>query len=159
NLTVLDQQKRPVFKKEKNDAPNIQATFEVGGSSPEQSVRRAAMLALTSVRGQEEGTFKALAKFVKSDADRAAAVQAIQRIPTRDWPKDEAKPLLDSILAYVAKVPTAERTTPAVLDALQLGDSLASQLPPDQAKAVRKQLGELGVRVLRVGTVTDQMLF
>lgn len=159
NVIVKDNGKNVVFRKDNNGAPNIQATFEVGGSSPEQSVRRAAMLALTSVRGQEEATFKALAKFVKDDANRAAAIQAIQRIPTRDWPKDDAKPLLDTILAYVAKVPTAERTTPAVLDALQLGDSLAAQLPPEQAKAVRRQLGELGVRVLRVGTITDQMLF
>ena len=36
-------------------------------------------------------TFKALAKFVKDDADRHAAVAALQRIPATYWPKDEAE--------------------------------------------------------------------
>jgi putative heme-binding domain-containing protein len=59
----------------------------------------------------------------------------------------------------VAKVPEAERTTPAVLDSLQFGDALAGLLPKDDAKKARKALGELGVRVIRVGTLTDQMLY
>src|SRR5262249_25503892 len=45
------------------------------------------------------------------------------------------------------------------LDALQLADALAALLPRDEAKAVRKELGELGVRVIRMATVPDQMLF
>src|SRR5262249_49938128 len=81
------------------------------------------------------------------------------RIPLVHWPKEEAKPLLDSIVAHVRKVPVAERTTPEVLDALQLADNLASLLPLGEAKAVRKELGELGVRVIRLGTVPDQMLY
>src|SRR5262249_1373422 len=88
-----------------------------------------------------------------------AAVQAILRIPTRDWPKDQAGPALDAVLAYVRKVPAAERTTPAVLDAMQLADSLASLLPLNDAKAVRKELGELGVRVVRRATLPEQMLY
>src|SRR5262249_15303826 len=74
-------------------------------------------------------------------------------------PKEEAKPLLDSLLAVIRKLPVGERTTPAALDAIQLADSLASLLPVSEAKAVRKELGELGVPILRLGTVPDQMLF
>src|SRR5262249_20852334 len=44
-------------------------------------------------------------------------------------------------------------------DAMQLADSLASLLPLKEAKLVRKELGELGVRVIRMATVPDQMLF
>jgi putative heme-binding domain-containing protein len=117
------------------------------------------MVALTSVRGKEEQTFKSLAKFIADGTERDAAVLAIQRIPADHWPKDDAKALLDSLIAYVRKVPAQERTSPAVLDALQLGDALATHLPIDQARAVRKELGELGVRVLRVGTVPEQMRY
>jgi putative heme-binding domain-containing protein len=117
------------------------------------------MKALPSVRGQEEETFQALAPFVKAEADRHAAVQALQHIPARFWPKEEAEPLLKNLLAYVRKVPVRERTAPAVLDALQLADGLASLLPRDEAKKVRKELGELGVRVIRLGTVPDQMIY
>jgi putative heme-binding domain-containing protein len=159
-LKVFDASHRDVlFERKDLPAPDVKAAFQVGREAPEQVIRRAAMLALTSVRGQEEATFRSLAKLLKDDADRHAAVQAILRIPTRDWPKDQAGPALDAVLAYVRKVPSAERTSPAVLDAMQLADSLASLLPLNEAKAVRKQLGELGVRVVRLSTLTDQMLF
>jgi putative heme-binding domain-containing protein len=123
------------------------------------AIRQGAMTALTSVRGQEEPTFKALAHFVRDGTDRHAAVQAILRIPTAYWPKDEARPLLDSIVTYVRGTPAQERTTPAVVDALQLGDALTALLPADAAKSIRQELNSLGVRVIRIGTVTDQMLF
>src|SRR5262249_9397579 len=115
--------------------------------------------ALTSVRGQEAQTFKALARFAGDETERHASVQALLRIPADHWPKDEARPLLETLLAYVRKVPVAERTLPAALDALQLADSLATLLPVPEARQVRKQLGELGVRVIRLGTVPDQMIY
>jgi putative heme-binding domain-containing protein len=158
-LKVLDGGHHVVVERRKLPAPSGKAAYEIGGAAPERVVRRAAMNALTSVRGQEAETFKALAPFVRDDADRPAAVQALQRIPLAFWPKEEAGPLLDHVLAYVRKIPVQERTSPAVLDALQLADNLASLLPLEEAKRVRKELGELGVRVIRLGTVPDQMLF
>ena len=129
------------------------------GAGREDAIRHAAMNALTSVRGEESRTFKALAPFIRSDKDRHAAIQAIQRIPATYWPPEEARPMLDGIMAFVRKLPIQERTSPEALDALQLGDALAALLPRDQARAIREELGELGVRVVRIGTVTDQMLF
>jgi putative heme-binding domain-containing protein len=158
-LKVLDKARNVVFEKRNQPAPKVKVAFDVGGASPEHRIRHMAMNALISVRGQEEATFKALAKFVKDDADRHAAIQAMLRIPVNHWPKDDAKPVLDSILAYVRKIPVKERTATAVLDAMQLADTLASLLPLKEAKQVRKELGELGVRVIRMATVPDQMLF
>jgi putative heme-binding domain-containing protein len=158
-LTILDSKRGTVFEKKGQPAPIDKASFEIGHDSPEQRIRRAAMTALTSVRGQEEHTFTRLAKFVADKEDRQAAVQALLHIPTTYWPKAEAKPLLDSILSYVRTVPVAERTSPAVLDTLQLADALLPFLTKDEAQAARKELGELGVRVIRLATVPDQMLF
>jgi putative heme-binding domain-containing protein len=158
-LTVSDGQRRKVYQQAKLPAPEVKAAIQVGTDSPERTVRHAAMLALTSVRGQEGPTFKALATFARDGSDRAAAVAALQRIPVRDWPKEEAKPLLDSLLGYVRTVPAKERTAPEVLDAMQLADSLAALLPADEAKQARKELGELGVRVIRVATLPEQMLY
>jgi putative heme-binding domain-containing protein len=42
---------------------------------------------------------------------------------------------------------------------MQLGESLAGLLAPAEAKAARKELSEIGVRIIRVGTVFDQMIF
>jgi putative heme-binding domain-containing protein len=158
-LKVLDSKRQVVFEKKDQPAPEVKVVYAVGGDSPERTLRRAAMNAVIAVRGKEGDAFKALSQFVRDDQDRPAAVQAILRIPTDQWPKEEAKPLLDALLGVVRKLPVKERTTPAALDAIQLADNLASLLPVSEAKAARKDLGELGVPVLRLGTVPDQMLF
>jgi putative heme-binding domain-containing protein len=158
-LKVLDHNRQVVFEKNGQPAPQVKAEFAVGGDSPERMVRRAAMNAIIAVRGKEGDAFKSLAKFVGDDQDRAAAVQAILRIPSEQWPKEDARPVLDTLLAIIRKLPVKERTTPAALDAIQLADSLTSLLPVSEAKSIRKELGELGVPVLRLGTVPDQMLF
>jgi putative heme-binding domain-containing protein len=158
-LKVLDSEKNAVFVKTKLPAPVVKERYEVGGEAPERGIRSAAMIALTSVRGQEGPTFIKLATLCKDNADRAAAITALQRIPMNQWPKEEAKPLLDTLLTHIRKVPAMERTAPEVLDALQLADSLAALLPLADAKAVRKELGELGVRVIRIAALPEQMLF
>jgi putative heme-binding domain-containing protein len=158
-LKILDSKRQVLFEKKRIPAPAVKVALEVGSEAPEHALRRTAMLALTSVRGKETDAFKAIAKYLRNDADRHAAIQALQRIPSSYRPKDEAKPILDALLAYIRTIPVAERTSPASLDALQLADSMASLLPLDDAKQVRRELGELGVRVLRMATVPDQMLF
>ena len=122
-------------------------------------IRRAAMHAMTYVRGQETNTFTKLADFVHTGTERAAALQAMHRIPRRDWPVEQVQPLLDAILTYVGKLPDKERTSPESLDALQLGDALASLLSPEQSKEARAALGELGVRLVRIGTRPHRMAF
>jgi putative heme-binding domain-containing protein len=114
---------------------------------------------LTSVRGQEGKTFQTLARLVRDDTDRTDAVRALQRIPRTFWDKEQARPLLDVLLAAIRKIPEKERTSPSALDALELADGLAGLLPADQARKVREELGELGVRVLRIATVVEKMSY
>ncbi len=158
-LKVLDKDRKVVFERTKQPAPTPRAIFVVGVDSPERAVRHAAMLALTSVRGQEGKTFRSLARFLSVEGDRAAAIRAIQRLPRDAWPKDEAGALLDTLLAHIRKIPPAQRTTASALEELDLADALAGLLPADEAKKVRTQLGELGVRVLRVGTLPERMAY
>jgi len=158
-LKVIDNEKNVVCSRTQLPAPDVKERYPVSGEAPERAIRRAAMIALTSVRGQEPQTFARLAALAKDDADRAAAVGALQRIPVIHWPKEEAKPLLDTLLAYIRKVPAMERTAPEALDALQLADQLASLLPLADARAVRKELGELGVRVIRIASLPEQMRY
>jgi putative heme-binding domain-containing protein len=135
------------------DSPSLAAPHS------KEDLRRAAMTALTSVRGQEEASFKTLARIAGGEADRPAALQALLRLPSSSWPAAEASPLLQTLLSYLRKLPPRERTTPTAVDALQLCDGLAALLPLPEAKKIRRELGELGVRVLRLGTVPEQMLF
>jgi putative heme-binding domain-containing protein len=159
-IKVLDAGRNVVFQADDLPAQRAMATTEVGGTGLEGAVRRSAMVALTSVRGKEAETFKALANFARSEGtDRTASIRAISRIPIADWPADEAGPTLDALLAYIKTIPPRDRTSANALDAIQLGDSLAGLLPLDRATRVRRELGDLGVRVIRLGTITDQMLF
>ncbi len=158
-LTVLDDKRGEVFKQEKNPAPKTSVSFQLEGGGSGSLVRRAAMLALTYVRGQEAKTFTALSKFVKDDVDRATAIRAMQRLPRTSWPKEDAAPLLKVLVAAVQNTPVAERTSPASLDTLEFADALSTLLPIDEAKKMRFTLSELGVRVIKIGTIFEKMAF
>lgn len=158
-VRVLDANKQTVFQVVKQPTPKEKAAFKVGGGSPERVIRKAAMFALAGVRGQEADAFKAVAKFLGSVDDRGTAVQALLRINPRDWPKDTAAADLDTVLKYIRSLPVSERTSPTALDFMQLGEGLAAQLEPAAARAARKELSDIGVRVIRVGTLFDQMSY
>ena len=81
-LKVLaNNHKTIVFSETKNKAPAVSATHKIGGEEPLHVVRRAAMNAMPSVRGQELKTFQTLAKFVGDNTARADAIHALQRVP------------------------------------------------------------------------------
>ncbi|MBA4189567.1 MAG: dehydrogenase [Planctomycetaceae bacterium] len=158
-VRVLDAKNQEVFRSDKNPTPKEKAEITVGATSPERIVRKTAMFALTGVRGQEADAFKAIAKFLTADSDRGTAVQALLRIPTKEWPKDDAKAHIDVVMKFIRSLPVAERTTPVALDMMQLGEGLAGLLPLLDARDARKELSAIGVRVIRVGTLFDQMSY
>ncbi|MBN9522140.1 HEAT repeat domain-containing protein, partial [bacterium] len=107
-LKVLDADRRAAFQQAKNPAPKEKAEIAVGAANPERVVRRSAMLALASVRGKEADAFNAIAKFVADADERPAAVSALLRIPAKEWPKERAKPLLDTVMASIRALPAAD---------------------------------------------------
>jgi len=159
NLQVLDQGRKVVYLADKVAAPKVQTDFALGAQSPQRAIRRAAMRAMTSIRGQEAATFAAIAPLVDDAQDRSVAISSLLRVPAIQWPADQAPGLLERVLKYIRQLPSEERTSPTALEAVQLGESLAALLPSDEARRVRKELGELGVKVIRLGTVTDQMRY
>ncbi len=158
-LKVLDGQRAEVFKQERLPAPQPKSQFAIEGGGTGALVRRAVMQALTTVRGQELKTFETLKPFVIENDDRIAAIRALQRLPRTTWPKEDAPQLVAVLLESIKKAPADQRTLPALLDQFEFADVLSSLLPPDQAKLTRKQLGELGVRVIKLGTVFEKMSF
>ncbi|HEX7376409.1 MAG TPA: PVC-type heme-binding CxxCH protein [Pirellulales bacterium] len=163
-LRVLDSARNDVFKRTGVAAPHKKAAIDLEGGGREALVRRAAMNALTFVRGQESKTFETLADFVlggkaASSPDALAAIRAMQRIGRQYWNKQKARPLLDAIVPAVRKLPAEERTTEAALDELEFADALAALLPVDDARKVRGELRELGVRVIKLGTLPERMSY
>ena len=122
-------------------------------------LRQAAIAAISSVPVREMETFSMLAAMVKAGIERTTAVASLQRLARKAWPKDQAEPLLDSLLAYLKALPVEKRTEPEAINTFQLASDLASLLPVEKASAFGKKLGAIGVRVFVIRTIHEQMLY
>lgn len=159
SLIVLNDAGTTVYRADHLPAPDPRSKFELGEGPAEQRVRRAAMTALATIPGREQQAFEGIAKFVREGTDLPAAMHALLAVPAQHWPKEQAAPLLDQVLGFLSGLPASDRTSPAALDAMQLGESLANLLPSEQARPARQALRALGVQVIRLATVPDRMLY
>ena len=100
-----------------------------------------------------------IAPLLKAGTDAPACARALASISKDSWPTSELQPAADALLAAAKKIPEAERTQNDFLDLRQLAQSLATRLPKENAAAVRKSFAALGVNVLRLRTVYEQMFF
>lgn len=130
----------------------------------EPGARAVAIAALGSTR-RDAATFARLADEViqpsigADAASRAAAIAALQRIPEAVWPRERVEPLARAIVAMVKDAAPEARTEPALIDAVQLGDKLVALLPEESRRNVRRDLRALGVQVVPIATVPEQLVF
>jgi azurin len=129
--------------------------------APDDATRVAAIDALGFIPGHEAESFAKLAELAASQEGdvRAAAVRSLRRIPSDKWPKDKVVPLAQAVVKLVGETPAEQRTTPAMIETIQLGEELAAALPADQGMPVRKALRELAVRTILVRTLREQMAY
>ncbi|HXY35094.1 MAG TPA: HEAT repeat domain-containing protein, partial [Planctomycetaceae bacterium] len=124
-----------------------------------RQIHRGAMRALTQIRGQEARTFTLLGRFIRDDVDRIAAVRAMQTIPRNTWPAAEVAPIANVLLKHIRQTAPRRRTRPDVLDEFELCEALSTLMPAAEAKTLRAQLRELGVRVVKIGTLFERMSY
>jgi plastocyanin len=103
--------------------------------------------------------FSLLTDAILKGRERAAAASALMQLPRASWDKSAAKPVTDSILAYAKSVPATQRTQQEYVEITQFGTELASLLPAEESKTIRKALRELGVSVFVIKTVREQMRY
>ncbi len=123
------------------------------------ATRKAAITAVAKLPGNEADAFAALAKVVASGTEVPTAARALLALPREAWAAAALKPLTDALLEQARKVPVPQRTENDFLDLQQLGFQLAAKLPKEAALPVRKSFSSLGVNVLRLGTLHEQMFF
>lgn len=131
------------------------------GETKDPATRSAAITALAWAR-PDAATFDVLAREIlqSTDADsRAAAIRSIQLIPEAAWTPATLDPLAKAIVALVRETPAPRRTAPATLDAIQLGEKLSAALPAESRVDVRRELRALGVQIVRIQAVPEQMIF
>lgn len=129
--------------------------------APDEATRVAAIDALGFIPGHEADSFTTLAQILQNETGevRAAAVRSIRRIPAAGWPTDGVAGLAQAVVKIVGETPSDQRTTPASIETMQLGEELAGALPPAQGTPIRKALRELGVRTILVRTLKEQMAY
>lgn len=126
---------------------------------------RAAALAALPWTRRDSTTFDLLAREIvdrprgSDPATRSAAVAGLQLIPENAWSKGALDALARAVVAMVKDTAPDHRTDPDTIDAVQLGEKLAAALPDESKRLVRRDLRALGVRIVRIETVPEQLLF
>jgi azurin len=129
--------------------------------NPDSATRAAAIGALAWAR-RDTATFDLLAREILQSADpesRAAAIASLQLIPESAWTQGTIQPLARAMVAMVRETAPARRTAAPALDAIQLAERLSAALPEDAKIGVRRELRALGVQVVRIEAVPEQMIF
>jgi azurin len=138
--------------------PSVKPLVE---KAPDEATQVAAIEAVSSIPGKEAEAFGLLADLVqKGDGEpQAAAIRSIGRIPASKWPKDRLEPLVAAIVKLVEKTPADQRTSPAMVHTVQLGNDVGAALGGEKGAAARRSLRELAVRVVLIRTLTEQMMY
>ncbi len=159
-LTVLDSNRRELFKKTNNPAPAESARITIAGAGDGAgAVRRAAINAMVSMPRDQQATFAALAGLVQKNQQLVAAARGIRNLPRKSWTADAGASVPKNLVAWGKKIPPAERTTQEFLSTLQLAGDMLALLPAAEAAQLRKDLKELRVAVFVVTTVREQMRY
>jgi putative heme-binding domain-containing protein len=150
-VLVPDPQKRAPFLDRLAPFLKVDAT--------DDDLRQAAIHAAASMPGSASRVFGWLADLIVHELDVADAARALLTIPKEGWPAERLRPIADALLVHARKVPETERTANDFLDLTQLGTAIASRLPKESAQEIRKAFHSLGVNVLRLRSLHEQMLF
>jgi putative heme-binding domain-containing protein len=130
------------------------------GGEPD-TVQDAAIRALPQLSGREKEAFADLGSLLLTPGGkiRPSVFGALLQIGTEHRSADQLLRKINALLGYVSELPAEQRTTPSALDALKLGDEYAGMLKNEDRDRVRSAFKNLGVSVILIRPIRDQMLF
>jgi azurin len=129
--------------------------------APDAATRAAALTALAALRPDAQ-TFDLLGTALRQAEDsetRMAAMKGLQQVPAAARPAGSVEPVVSALGTFLRGTPPEARTSPVGLEAAQLGAALAEGLPDSAGRPLRRELRELGVQVVRIATIPEQMRF
>lgn len=157
-IKILDENRQPVFEKKGNPAPKRSQEFAVAGD-PVGLIERAAISSLPATGVDQTSSFELLSKLVLENKHRRDAIRSLSRLPKSSWVESQLKPLVESVIDRVSKVPAKDRVEPAILDELSLGKTLATALPRAEREKYTEAIGELGVNVIVLRPIPHKMQY
>ena len=121
--------------------------------------KKAAIKALGYITDGQEKTFTKLVALVKDERVRTPTVRTLLKIPAEKRDPAASAKCVEQLVELAENTPAEKRTTDKFLDAMQLADQLFSKLPVDDARAFRKRLSAVTVRVVKIHTVEEEMRY
>ena len=157
-LTVLDSQRREIFKKQANPAPRLSSKIEVT-TDPAGGLRHALIHALVSIGKEPQKVFAGLVELIKREEQVVAAAKGIALLPRTAWSAELADPAAGGLVTWARKVPAEARTSQDYIEVVQVANDLAGLMQPDRAAVARKVLKDLRVNVFVVKAVREQLRY
>ncbi|MEL7338815.1 MAG: plastocyanin/azurin family copper-binding protein, partial [Planctomycetota bacterium] len=111
------------------------------------------------VPGQLDDTYRRLIPLVADDNFRIAACRGLLRLPANVFESNSAVAATESLVEFAETTEASKRTTDSFVDAMQLVDRLMTKVPKPVARPLRDRLREITVRVVRIGTVEEEMRY
>ncbi|MES2660190.1 MAG: HEAT repeat domain-containing protein [Verrucomicrobiota bacterium] len=158
DLTILDAERKEIFRKSGNPAPKESVRIEVQNDDA-GNIRRAVIRALPSLGKEPKAVLSILTDLIAKNDQVPTAAQAMTKLPGNAWPKDQAAVAAKGIVEWARTVPADGRTTSDYADTIQIANKLIARLPADQAAAAKKALGDLNVRTFTIKAVPEQLRY
>ena len=159
DLTVLDDARRTVFESKRNKDPRPSTAFEVGPGDPKGAIQRAAIAAVVSTNQHPGATFIQLCKLIEKSESLTEAARALRKINRDSWDATAAGSAAKAIHTWAKAVPTEGRTAQGFIENVQVATELAAYLPSEEAESMRAALRDLGVNVIVLRTVHEQLRY
>ena len=121
----------------------VPLVFTVTGG---ENLHDLAIRTLGKIPGNEKEKFSALASLVTAGKNRDSSIAVLQTISSKDWDKAKVRPLVDSLVSYLGKLPAADRKSDSAVAAFFLAVSLTEALPAADAKAIQGKLRNLDAK-------------
>ena len=158
DLIVLDSDRHEVYKKSGNPAPQESARIDLQ-TDVSGTVRRAAIRAFAGLGKEPHAVFAELADLIRKNDQVPMAAWAITKLPADSWEKSQCAIAAKGIVDWARTVPADNRTSKEYTDTILVANKLIAVLPPEQAAAATRALGDLNVKVFTIKTVREQLRY
>jgi putative heme-binding domain-containing protein len=122
-------------------------------------VRAAAISSIPAIPGHDVETFGVLMSLAKTGVFPETCYMSLARLPRESWPKEQLEQGFQQVFAHLQSIPVDRRTDSGPVALFQFASDLAALLPKEASTAANRSLRNLGVTVLTVRAIKEQMLF
>ncbi len=158
DLSVLDTNRNPVFRKPSNPAPSQSVQITVQDDSAGR-IRRSTISALAALGKEPQLVFGELAGLIANNDQVPAAAHAMNQLPATAWSAEKAGAAAKGIVAWARSVSASNRNSAEYLETIGVANKLIALLPAAEADAARMELANLDVKIFTIKTVREQLRY